>query len=88
MTAARWHFDPQDTPEQRRTLRVSKSAQNAREIFPAGTPVAGRVGGQTGVVKRHVPGVNAQGGYLLVEWESGTTGRTQPAAITPIKENN
>lgn len=78
-----WHFDPQDTPEHRRILRSSTSAQKARERFPAGTKVRGRVGGHTGTVQRHVPGINSQGGLLVIRWDTGHVGRVGPITVDP-----
>lgn len=83
-----WHFDPQDNDEQRRILRSNKSAQTTRRRFPSGTRVVPREASDAtnvGTVKRHVPGVNAQGGYLLVEWDNGATGRHGPIALKPYE---
>jgi hypothetical protein len=58
----------------------NRSAQLCRKRFPTGTRVT--TGQMVGVVKRHVPGGNSQGGYLIVEWENGVTGRMSPIAVT------
>ena len=42
-------------------------------MFPEGTRVQGAPGAQ-GTVIRHVPGMNAQGGHLVVQWDSGQVG--------------
>lgn len=77
-----WHFDPQDSPTQRSCLKRSRSAQRCRIKFPAGTHVT--TGRMAGVVKRHVPGGNSQGGYLVVLWENGVTGRISPIAVEAV----
>ncbi len=89
--SAKWHFDPQDTPEHRRTLRSVRAAQVVRSRFPAGTRVRPRgkdgqayLSGPVGVVRRHVPGHNAQGGYLVVEWSNGVTGRMGPIMLVSL----
>lgn len=79
-----WHFDPRDTRQQRHWLRTQRTAQIVRRDFPRGTRIRGRVGGQEGTVERHVPGTGAQGGYLVISWDSGTTGRTGPIAIEQV----
>jgi hypothetical protein len=80
--AARWHFDPQDNPQQRRTLRRHRVSQIVRGKYPAGTRVKARASGELGTVERHIPQPNAQGGYLLIKWDrTGTTGRHGPIAI-------
>jgi hypothetical protein len=72
-----------DTKQQAAVLRQSKTAQAVRRQFPEGTRVrpnqsvyAGLT--TTGVVKRHIPMTDAQGGVLVVEWDNGTTGRMSP----------
>lgn len=89
-----WHFDPQDTPQQRHTLRTHRTSQLVRRDFPAGTRVRARASSEMGTVQRHVPGLNAQGGYLLVKWDrNGVVGRHgaiglervgEPAETAPI----
>jgi hypothetical protein len=80
-----------DTPQQARVLRTSRVARAVRAKFPAGTrvvatPGAGaepRPGAAHGVVVRHVPGLNAQGGYLVVRWDSGVEGRMGASCLAP-----
>lgn len=80
-----WHFDPQDSDYDKRILRSNKSSQTTRRKFPAGTRVLPQHPDAdptyVGTVKRHVPGHNAQGGYLLVEWPNGVTGRHGPISL-------
>jgi len=82
-----WQYDEQDTPQQKAILRQNRSAQAARKKFPVGTRVEPERGGPSGVVKRHVPGNNAQGGKVIVEWENGKTGTHGPIALRPKKKN-
>lgn len=82
----------QDTPEQARILRMkgAGAARKVRKVFPEGTRVAARAGARIsevhGTVVRHVPGLNAQGGYLLVTWDNGNTGRH--GAISLVREDS
>lgn len=69
-----------DTPGQKRALRT-RAARTVRARFPAGTPIVVPISGMRGVVKRHVPMRDAQGGYLVVEWENGHTGRVTPINV-------
>jgi hypothetical protein len=79
------NFEPHDTPEQRRILRSSKKARKTRGRFPAGTRVVGVVGGETGTVRRHVPCLDSQGGYLVVRWDrTGHEGRVGPITVEPL----
>jgi hypothetical protein len=71
----------QDTPQQKAILRQSATARKVRKMYPEGTRVAATVSDMRGTVKRHVPGTNAQGGYLVVEWDSGNTGRCGAAGL-------
>jgi hypothetical protein len=80
-----------DTPQQQAVLRQSRVARKVRAKFPAGTRVASIGGPQSkrqmeGTVKRHVPGTNAQGGYLLVEWDNGITGRIGPISVERLED--
>jgi hypothetical protein len=74
-----------DTPQQKVILRQSAIARKVRAKFPEGTRVLS--GGNDravlarGVVQRHVPGSNAQGGYLVVLWDNGHTGRHSAVAL-------
>jgi hypothetical protein len=83
--AARTPYVAPDTPQQKAILRQNKPARKVRADFPAGTRVEGFTGakgtGAFGTVKRHVPHTNAQGGVLVVEWDSGTTGRHSPISV-------
>jgi hypothetical protein len=83
MTLSGWHFDPRDTPGQRTCLRRSRTAQRARILFPAGREVT--TGRMVGVVYRHVPGSDSQGGYLVVDWENGTQGRISPITVRAVE---
>jgi GNAT superfamily N-acetyltransferase len=84
--AARWRYDERDTKQQRAILRSNRSAQKARELFPPGTRVKPRPSKDEeptarGTVNRHVPGSDAQGGTLVIDWDSGVTGRHGPISI-------
>jgi len=74
-----------DTPQQKAILRQSAAARKVRARFPAGTRVVS--GGNDrpalahGEVVRHVPSGNAQGGTLVVLWDSGVTGRHSAVAL-------
>lgn len=78
-----------DTRQQKAALRHNKVAQAVRRQFPEGTVVRPRRDvykglTSTGVVKRHVPGLDAQGGYLLVEWDNGVSGRMTPGNLEVV----
>jgi hypothetical protein len=88
VSQARWHFDPQDNAQDKRVLRSGGGAKArlVRERFPAGTRVTPRTPtGQQGTVTRHVPGINAQGGYLVVLWDNGVTGRHGPISLERVE---
>lgn len=71
-----------DTPQQRAIIRQCRSARRVRELFPEGTRVRARVSGWEGVVQRHVPNSNAQGGYLVVRWDrNDVVGRVSPITV-------
>jgi hypothetical protein len=74
----------EDTKQQKAILRTHKTAQKVRERFPAGMWVRARVGGMDGVVERHVPGTNAQGGVLVIRWDTGHVGRVSPITVMPL----
>jgi hypothetical protein len=80
-----------DTPQQARILKTNKTARKVRERYGPGTRV-GSVGGPdgeikaTGTVIRHVPGGNAQGGYLVVRWDNGQEGRIGPIAVKVLED--
>jgi hypothetical protein len=77
----------QDTKQQRAILRQNKAARWVRKTYPAGTRVtsAHYDGLPVGVVKRHVPHSNAQGGVLVVEWENGHVGRVSPGSVKKVE---
>jgi len=62
-----------DTPQQKYILRTSRAARWVRRNYPNGTELEG-ANGLRGTVKRHVP-TSSAGGYLVVEWANGITGR-------------
>ena len=73
-----------DNPQQRAALIRNRAARTVRARFPAGTVVRGRGAGPdapSGVVLRHIPMGDAQGGVLVVRWDNGITGRAQPGAL-------
>lgn len=82
---------PEDTTQQARLLRTHPQSKKVRREFYPGTrvvvvPVRGeapRPGAQHGEVVRHVPGLNSQGGYLLVRWDSGREGRVGAINLIP-----
>lgn len=83
-----WHhhlYRPEDTPYQRRILRLSHAARKVRKRFPPGTPVRVHVSGWRGTVLRHVPGMNSQGGYLTIRWVDGNTSRMSPMTVEPTE---
>lgn len=75
-----------DTPSQKRTLRQSKTARKVRAMYPEGTRVtaAGHETGLDGTVVRHVPGLNAQGGHLVVRWDNGSEGRHSAISLRKV----
>jgi hypothetical protein len=75
-----WHFDPRDTPQQRTILRQRRNAQRVRRDFPAKTRIRNTISGWEGIVERHVPGVSADGGTLVVLWDNGIIGRVNVVA--------
>lgn len=81
----------QDTPQQRAILRQNASARKTRRRFPAGTRIAAVAGTPphvtgTGTVARHIPGANAQGGSLTVDWDNGTRGHLGPINARRLDE--
>jgi hypothetical protein len=81
-----------DTRQQKAILRQCKTARAVRKQFPVGTRVVARDAAEprpVGVVTRHVPGTDAQGGVLVVDWESerfGTlTGRHGPISLEKVE---
>ena len=79
-----------DTPQQKRALRSNKVARWVRKNYSEGTRVvatpgagaAPRPNAMHGLVLRHVPGLNAQGGHLVVRWDNGITGNVNPGSVT------
>lgn len=74
-----------DTPQQKLALRTNPTARKVRALFPEGTRVMG-VPAVYGTVQRHVPGLNALGGYLVVKWDTGTTGRVSVPGLTIVND--
>ena len=72
-----------DTPQQKAALRINRVARSVRKRFPVGTRVVvgGNVEKGSGVIVRHVPQTNAQGGYLVVQLDTGVTARLSPINI-------
>ncbi len=83
-----------DTPQQKMALRQNKIARKVREKFPPGSRVvvtrgdggAWR-GSMEGTIKRHVPGMNAQGGHFVVVWDNGSTGRYSAVALAKVADH-
>lgn len=73
-----------DTPQQKAALRANKTARWVRANFPAGTRVEGAPG-VFGTVARHVPARTSLGGVLVVEWDSGVTGRVTVTTIRKVE---
>jgi hypothetical protein len=77
-----------DTPQQKAVLRQSRTAHKVRADFPQHTRVEGFTGergtGAFGTVYRHVPHTNAQGGVLVIDWDSGVRGRSSPIAVRRV----
>jgi hypothetical protein len=61
------------TTQQQKALRSNRVARAVRRAFPEGQRVEGACG-HHGTIERHVPGLNAQGGHLVVRWDNGATG--------------
>lgn len=74
-----------DTPQQRAVLRQCAAARRLRKLMPAATRVVS-VAGEYGTVLRHVPGTDAQGGYLTIQWDNGNVGRHSPFGIKTLQE--
>lgn len=74
-----------DTKQQQAILRQSATARKVRARFPEGTRVLSggndRAPLARGVVVRHIPMTNAQGGTLVVLWDNGNTGRHSAVAL-------
>jgi hypothetical protein len=71
-----------DTEQQRIALEANPAARRVRRDFPAGTRVLGR--GVFGTVRYHVPALTSLGGYLIVDWDNGTTGRVSTVGLTRV----
>lgn len=81
----------QDTPQQKAALRANKTARWVRKHYPEGTRVTGERAPESGsmprgTVTRHVPSFTAQGGVLVVAWDSGTTGRHSVSTLRHLTE--
>jgi hypothetical protein len=66
-----------DNAQQKAALRQNKAARAVREKFPVGAKVQARGAKEpkpVGIVERHIPGMNAQGGTLKVKWPNGNIG--------------
>lgn len=73
-----------DTRQQQAVLRQCATARRVRQRYGAGTQVIATVSGMRGVVERHIPMTNAQGGVLVVRWENGHQGRISPINVEVI----
>lgn len=78
---------------------MSRATANRMAVrFAPGTRVVGtdgpthpggpepRRGTLEGTVVRFVKGNNAQGGYAVVEWDNGHTGRMSPGGLAVVEE--
>ena len=78
-----------DTAQQQRILRSSKTARVVRKRFAPGTSVRGTDAGQdapVGTVQYTVPGLNAQGGTIVVQWPNGRVGRHSACSLTVVEQ--
>lgn len=74
-----------DTRQQRAALRQSSVARKVRRVYgQEGTRVTS--GAVEGTVQRHVPQTNAQGGYLVVLWDNGHTGRHSACSVSLVTQ--
>lgn len=66
-------------------LRANPVARKVRAAWPRGQRVEGVArGGPTGrfgTVRRHIPGMNAQGGHLVILWDNGHEGRHSASTL-------
>lgn len=74
------------TRQQQAIYRQCKTARRMRAKFPPGTRVEALAGEPVhvtgrGIIQKHIPGTNAQGGYFVVLWDTGFTGRATPINI-------
>lgn len=80
-----------DTPQQKMALRTNRTARKVRLKFPEGTRVVavggpdGQPGTVHGTVVRHVPGTNAQGGHLVIEWDNGAKNNMVAAGLAKVE---
>lgn len=74
-----------DTAQQKAVLRSSPTARKTRARFPSGTHVVAPISGERGVVVRHVPNGNAQGGSLRVKWDNGVEGLVSPISVRVLQ---
>jgi hypothetical protein len=88
-----------DTPQQKAILRQSRVARAMRQRFPEGQRVEAVSGqgptssasGKLGTVQRHVPGQDAQGGYMVVLWDytwdgKPVVGRHVAGGLRPVSD--
>jgi hypothetical protein len=75
------------TPQQELALSKNKAAKALRHKFPAGSRVEGS--GLQGTVLKHIPGFSADGGYVVVKWDNGHTGRVTGlnTAVSRVQDN-
>jgi len=82
-----------DTRQQAAILKTHRMSQVIRARYPVNTRVEAVAGpgsdvvgsGRFGTVRRHVPGVCAQGGYLVVVWDDGVEGRHQAGSLRGVR---
>ncbi len=85
---------PEDTRQQARILRTHAISKRVRREFYPGTrvvvvPIRGeapRPNAAHGEVVRHVPGLNSQGGYLVVRWDASPNRVGRIGPINLIRE--
>lgn len=74
--------------QQRAALRQSKVARSVHTRFAKGVRVRAVDGNESspqGAVARHIPMMNAQGGTVVVDWDSGVTGRHSAGDLAIIE---
>jgi hypothetical protein len=82
----------EDTPQQKAILRSSRTARAMRKRFSYGQRVQVYAGagsdetaGVQGTVYRHVPGLDAQGGVVVVDLDTGVRARKTASSLRPVK---
>lgn len=63
-----------DTAQQQAILRQHETARKIRRMYPHGARIMVLISGEQGTVYRHVPGSNAQGGSLTIDFDNGRRG--------------